>query len=506
MFGYRIELLLNGLDPKTSVANGGKDDSPPPPDYSSVAAANEQAAKYAYDAANEDRAFRKEQWEWSKPRQEELYALATKVANQQFGIANQNEMRAAQQWSQQQGTFAPLERQMAMEAIGSQYLSDEDNAQLARLLAPQQIGATEGLYRQYGLEATKAYQGIPGIDKYDDLYNQMKGGYTKEEEVPAAGGQIQDMRVTKNGGKSDENLTGPKYGPPQPAIYGPEGQPASAEDNWIAQKMWEDQNKDWLASQQQPTKRTSVDEKGLDAAVNARIAEQKGAREAALKAAAEKMNIPLDQLKAAMAQDQEAEIARQLGLTQLTKKAEEAGAQQAMTQAGADINNVYAQQARNLMRYGGGDPAQMARFATQLNNQQALAKAGASNQAREQIRSQGRGLRAGAAGFGRNMPNTAAQAYGMATGAGNAAVGNQNAAFQSGLPYATFMSGGTGSALSAAGLAQQGALGMGNLMSRDYATQASMAANQADPFGALLGIGGSVGGAILGNPANKFFG
>jgi hypothetical protein len=63
-----------------------------------------------------------------------------------------------------------------------------------------------------------------------------------------------------------------------------------------------------------------------------------------------------------------------------------------------------------------------------------------------------------------------------------------------------------GSALGAAGLAQQGALGMGNIMSRDYSTQTAAAANQADPFGTILGLAGTVGGAFLGGPAGAMIG
>ena len=56
----------------------------------------------------------------------------------------------------------------------------------------------------------------------------------------------------------------------------------------------------------------------------------------------------------------------------------------------------------------------------------AASKAGASNNARLVARDRGIALRAGVANFGRNMPNTAANAYSTAITGGNSAMNNQN--------------------------------------------------------------------------------
>ena len=56
----------------------------------------------------------------------------------------------------------------------------------------------------------------------------------------------------------------------------------------------------------------------------------------------------------------------------------------------------------------------------------AAATAGGMNAAREGVHDRAIGLRAGAASFGRGLPNTAAQAYGLATGAGTSATNNLN--------------------------------------------------------------------------------
>lgn len=148
-------------------------------------------------------------------------------------------------------------------------------------------------------------------------------------------------------------------------------------------------------------------------------------------------------------------------------KAEKRAGDEAFSRADASINSTYSQAARQLQRMG-GDPAKMARAAGSLAQQQAAMRVGSANTTREGARERMTVLRGGAANFGRNMPNTAGQAYGLATNAGNSAMGNQNASYMSGMPYAQFQAGGYGSGLASAQIQQQGALGLGGLMSRDY--------------------------------------
>lgn len=81
--------------------------------------------------------------------------------------------------------------------------------------------------------------------------------------------------------------------------------------------------------------------------------------------------------------------------------------------AGAAVNQAYSnaasQQARNLSRYGiNPNSSAFARANAQLTNQQALASAGAQTGAAFDTMDRGIALRAGAANFGRNMPNSSA--------------------------------------------------------------------------------------------------
>lgn len=307
--------------------------SPPPaPDFSSIAAASDKAAEYGYQAAGEDLAFRRQVYEESRPRQQQLYDLATRVADQQMGIAGANEQRAGQQWQQYQQAYMPLEQQMVADAYGAGNLNEADRMQLNEL-------------------------------------------------------------ITGGGG----NLTA---------------------------------------------------------------------------------------------------AARLAALQTLAQRAEEGAATAASARAGGQVNQAFGMQARNLARYGAGDPGRMATMATKLGGQQTLAQVGAANQAREGVRNQGISLRAGAASFGRNMPNAAGQAYGLATNAGSAATANQNQGFMSGLPYAQLQAGGYGNQLGAAGLAQQGALGMGGLMNQSYGNQLSAYNAQLGAQGAMWSGLGQLGGLL----------
>lgn len=342
---------------------GSKSDPPPPPDYTPIASANAEAAKYAYQAADNDLAFRRQVYEENRPREQELYQLASRVAQQQLGIADANETRAAQQWQQHQQTFQPIERQMALEAFGSQYLGDQDVA---------------------GLQAALASGDQTGINRYSQLGAQAKAGR-----------------------------------------YQTEMDSADARARGVASS--------------------------------------------------------------------EAGLAR--------------------ASASADINSAYAQQLRGLARMG-MNPNQTAALMNQIAQQQALVRSGAGNQVYRSIydqersvartdaanrfgmTDQGMGLRAGAASLGRNLPNTAAQAYGLATNAGSAATANQQQGLTAGLPYAQMVAGGFGNQLGAAGMAQQGALGMGGLMNQGYGAQVNAwsAAQQAQGAG-LAGLG-QLGGML----------
>lgn len=145
---------------------------------------------------------------------------------------------------------------------------------------------------------------------------------------------------------------------------------------------------------------------------------------------------------------------------------------------------------RSLQRMGVNPMS--GRFQAQQSTQglmQALGEVGAANQARQVLRDQGIALRAGAANFGRNMPNTAAQAYGLSIGAGQAGVGSLGAGQAMGQSTLGIMGQGYNTAMA-------GNQSMANILNQQYgnqvnAWQAQQQANSAawGGLGALIGTG-----------------
>lgn len=313
---------------RMTLEGGGKGSSPPPPDYSGIAASNEAAAKVSAEVAREQLAFQKDVYADSKGQQARLEDLATKVANQQMDIADQNQKQANDQWQYYNQTFKPTEQATVLNSYGGQYLSAEDRASLTAAL--------------------------------------------------------------NNPNLTDEERTNLTYN---------------------------------------------------------------------------------------------------MGL-----KAQDTAAGEAQTKAAADINSAYGQQSRMLTRMG-GDPNKIAYAAAGLANNQALAKVGASNAARTNVKNTMGSLQAGAASFGRNMTNTAGQAYGLATNAGSSAVGNQNTGFMAGTAYPGMMNSGYSNVIGANQQQISANLGLGNLMNQSYGTQAAMAGQQAagqgQMTGALIGLAGT---------------
>jgi hypothetical protein len=183
--------------------------------------------------------------------------------------------------------------------------------------------------------------------------------------------------------------------------------------------------------------------------------------------------------------DTQGRLGRLQGFQQTAENRASDAAQQ---RVGGQANQAYGMQGRMLGRYG-GDMNRYAQAAAGMANQQMLAQAHAGNMARDSVRAQGVAARQGVANFGRNFPNTLSQSYGLATSAGSSAVANQGAGFSAGLPYAQFQSGAYGTQLGAAGLAQQGNLGMGQLQNSVYNSQMNAHGQAMAGLGQLAGMG-----------------
>ena len=185
-----------------------------------------------------------------------------------------------------------------------------------------------------------------------------------------------------------------------------------------------------------------------------------------------------------------------------SKARQEQQAGQATADVRSQMANANAQQNRALT--GMGVNPNSGRFAG-LSKAQAVQagamQAGAATGARNAVVDKGIGLRAGAASFGRNMTNTAAQAYGLATNAGSSAVGNQNTGFMAGAAYPQLLNSGYSNNIAASGQAINANLGLGGLMNQSYGIQANMYGQQQAGQGAMIGTGlgaaATIGAAAL---------
>lgn len=163
--------------------------------------------------------------------------------------------------------------------------------------------------------------------------------------------------------------------------------------------------------------------------------------------------------------------------------------------AGADVtqsySNVTQQNARNLARYG-LNPNSSAFAATndRLLRSQALDTAGAQTGAAFDTQDKAISLRAGAANFGRNMPNTASNFYSSGTNSGNSALNANTTAANTAMAGANVMNNGFGTAI-------QGNSSAGNLMLGQYSgAMQGYQANATAQSGMYQGLGTLAGLAI----------
>lgn len=161
------------------------------------------------------------------------------------------------------------------------------------------------------------------------------------------------------------------------------------------------------------------------------------------------------------------------------------------SRSAADVSRASANaQAQNnrAMTAMGVNPNSGRFAALQVGN--TLANAGARASAQTQARTQGVALdyakRLDVTGLGRNLPGASQGAYGVATGAGNSAVGNQNS---TAAQYLQGISAGNGTIMQGQGMNVQG---LGNVLNAQTSAYNAALANQSD--GGLGALGGILGG------------
>lgn len=104
------------------------------PNYAPIAAANDKATEMSYQAATDRLNFDKQQYADSQPYINRAREIGLTAAQQQMGVAANNQQKADSQWNTYQQTYRPIEQQSALESMGIRNLSDSDAARLTYLM------------------------------------------------------------------------------------------------------------------------------------------------------------------------------------------------------------------------------------------------------------------------------------------------------------------------------------------------------------------------------------
>lgn len=159
--------------------------------------------------------------------------------------------------------------------------------------------------------------------------------------------------------------------------------------------------------------------------------------------------------------------------------------------AGANVEQQFSQAVqennRNLSRYGlNPNSSAFARVNENLMREKALGVAGAKTGAAFDTMDRGIALRSGAANFGRNMPNTAANYYGLAGASGGQAFGTQGGMINTAQQTANTMGQGFNTFMSGMGSA-------GGLAQADYNARLNAYNQEQQGIGSLIGLGVTAG-------------
>jgi hypothetical protein len=167
-----------------------------------------------------------------------------------------------------------------------------------------------------------------------------------------------------------------------------------------------------------------------------------------------------------------------------TAERRDAQAARAVADVGMQAEAARQSQVRGMQRMGiNPNSGKMMNMQSTLGLQEAAAKAGAANKARDAIETQGWARRMDAASLGRNLASNQATSAGVALNAGNSAVGNAGVPLQQSNASAGLMQQGFSGAVIANNSAGQLNIGAANASKQDNS--------------AVWGSLGSVAGAVL---------
>lgn len=444
-------------------------DSPSAPDNTELAKATEESARIMAQQADKDLQFRREQYANLLPYLQNQLGIGVDQARTQAQIAKDNRDNALEDRSYYESTYKPVELASVKDAFGYSYLSDDDAAAFDQAMSTQSRNKIAGDFdsrlaainsdRAAYQKQMEAYEKAMADAKIDRkaIEDELRGKFTYD--VP----QQQDLGGqwvgTTDGGSA--------FVQTHPLLAGIRG-------NTAAQK------------------KTTLDQEGLNKAVQSRVDEllkQQGAAGKPIDRDFDAELAELERTRTTAMNDEDANLAMAAQQRKAQRAAEESEAKTTFDNASAQTGMATQQAKRNLMKLGINPNS--AKFAslglTAANDSAATAVAGA-NQARTQLKDKLIGLRAGVGNFGRNQTNAAAGAFTTAVGAGATAANTAGAGVGNSLNTANYVSGGTANQMQAQQAAIQANLGLAGLNNQAY----QIAANQSNGFGEMLGFAGNL--------------
>ena len=396
-----------------------------PPDYTPVAQANEASARLASEAADKDRAFREQQYADLRPYLTQQLQIGSQTAQQQANIAAQNAQQSKEQYQQYQGVFTPVERQVALDAFGAEYLTPAEREELVSLLSPSMRSVD-----QYGEVLTPRTEMVRSTSsststKQLPITTEQTGGmesYDQGDGVFAFRPLTRALGLNRDGTPKTQTTT-------------------TTTETSTPTTVWDSQRR----------KIGSLD--AVDNAVE--LARQKRISELA-------------------------------GLAE--ERAGEASAGSAIADVNSAYARTKEDAERRLMDLG-VDPnsGKFISQARGLQIAQAGNEAAAANKARTDTRNQLKALRAGAANLGRNMPNTAAAFSSGAVSAGTNAANAGSPGIVNTTNTSGYVSGATDNQIRAQQLAINANLGLAGLQNQAYGIQSGVDAANAQGAGAAAG-------------------
>lgn len=189
----KIDAMIQLLETGRNVCFCCSPDSPAPPDYGPIAAANEVSAKYAKEVADNDLAFRKQQYDDSKPKTDEAWAIAKEVSAGQLADAATSRDRATSSWNRWQDVG--IAQQDKMIADANNYGTEADQAaQAGRAVAD--VRAQGSNVRAQGERAMASM----GVNPNSGRFAAMNRGAELSEAATAAGASTNARSMSRDKG------------------------------------------------------------------------------------------------------------------------------------------------------------------------------------------------------------------------------------------------------------------------------------------------------------------